>query len=564
MPSGPDFLPPDRTERLARAMAPLRVDRRFDDQHGWKMSPRRSTCSICWRSPDRGFRCAGELAHDEPQRAIRAPIGKLRGAQTLVINLQEGSVGGTARTPCSAAPPGSGKTQLLKAFIGLLAAHYHPRDLSFLLIDYKGGSLLAGLEDRHVTGRLTNLEQQDRQAETVERLFTCIGRPLRRRNLLGGMDINAFHAATPNRREINIPHLIVVIDEFAQLITQNPNSTALRARLGEIAQQGRSLGVHLLLATQDPGDAVEEKIANNVSLRVCLRMGSPSASRGILGSDLAYGTIGLRESGRGYLPGGRQPSSRTRSRRHSRMRRTGPGARPLATRSKCWKSPSTAARAPIEKSRTERFEWGGTQVKALSTHLRDIADQQGIERLPELLLQPLPDIVTLDGPSRFEGWHGRGWQPTQRWLEAKVGLVDNPMEQSQAWLSLNLPAGHMAIYGAPQTGKTTFVQTMVTSLVQAYSPDDVWLYILDFGGTLRKPFVGLPHVGAVIAHDEEDRLNRLLRYLQREVENRGTRFAEVGAQTLPGLPFDGSVRGPADAGHRGDRGQLRPAAHRLP
>jgi S-DNA-T family DNA segregation ATPase FtsK/SpoIIIE len=140
------------------------------------------------------------------------------------------------------------------------------------------------------------------------------------------------------------------------------------------------------------------------------------------------------------------------------------------------------------------------------------------------------------------GWDGQSWQPTSSWIAPLIGLLDDPEERAQRPLRIDLGgAGHLAIYGAPGSGKTTLLQTMITALVQDHSPDDVNLYILDFGGRMLRVFANLPHVGAVITPDEPERVIRLMNMLAREMEQRKDLFARAGISTL--AAYHGQIAG---------------------
>ncbi|RLB23012.1 MAG: hypothetical protein DRG71_06485, partial [Deltaproteobacteria bacterium] len=172
------------------------------------------------------------------------------------------------------------------------------------------------------------------------------------------------------------------------------------------------------------------------------------------------------------------------------------------------------------------------QLDAVIAHIQEVTERAGIRPLRGPWLPPLPEHVTLEDVRLAEGWDGQTWRPASAWLSPVVGLVDDPAHQHQGPLRLNLGEGHLAAYGAPGTGKTTFVQTLITSLALTYSPRDVSLYLLDFGGRLLTMFDPLPHVGGVVLADEDEKLDRLLGYLLREMKSRKNLFAEAGVGTL--------------------------------
>ena len=275
----------------------------------------------------------------------------------------------------------------------------------------------------------------------------------------------------------------------------------------------------------------------NTRFRLCLRVAQTGDSQAMLkrpeaasltGTGRAYFQVGVNEvfdlfqvawSGAPYDPSGAESRS---AREICEVALDG-------TR-RCIYTP------PVEHASGET-----SQLQALVKHIASIAgDCHELEsrRLRDLWHDPLPDQLALEdirsGPLTVGGWDGKIWQPTTRWLDPVIGLLDDPAHGSQPPLRVNLgKEGHFALYGATRYGKTIFVETLVMSLALDHSPDDVNLYLLDFGGRFLKAFEHLPHVGGVVVADEPERLSRLLTYLQHEIELRKTLFEPLGAMSLP-------------------------------
>lgn len=517
----PDRPSLEQAERLARALAPIRTA---------QAAPRDIPTTVPLlellgvdRVEELDVRA--RWASARPFRSLAVPIGRRLGGEPVVLDLHEtghgphGLVAGTT---------GSGKSELLLSLVASLAANYHPHEVVFVLIDYKGGGMAnAVLDLPHLVGVITNL-----QGNLATRALAAIrSESQRRQALLAQAGVNHIDAYQQCVRRGSVreplPHLVIIADEFAELATEQPD---FMKELISAVRVGRSLGLHLILATQKPAGVVNEEIWSNARFRICLRVERPEDSQDVLkrpdaaglpGRGRAYLQVGLNEvfeqfqaawGGAPYTPGGGAAGDPLEivevaldgSRRALRL-----SAQPLAIA------------APPR------------QLEALVGYLRDQAQAAGIARLRGPWLPPLPESVTLAEVAPPPAWDGQAWQPATASLEPVVGLVDDPSRQHQGPLALGLGReGHLAIYGEPMSGKTTLLQTLALSLALAHSPADVHLYLLDFGGRQLGLLASLPHVGAVIMAEEGERLERLLRYLQRELAARKGLLARAGAPSL--------------------------------
>ncbi len=470
----------------------------------------------------------------DSHRSLEVPLGVESGGGVAYLNFQDTSLGGDGSHAMIGGTTGTGKTRFLQTLILLTAAHHHPHDVNFILIDYKGGDLLQGLEDLpHVVGTLANLEKQSTQAVLIERLFVCLEAELRRRrNLLGGRNINDYQKDhLQSRQPEPLPHLFVVIDEFAEMIRNSPDKATMTKRLLSIGATGRSLGVHLVLATQDPSGVVNDELRNNINSRVCLRMGSREASTAILRRPDAFENITSAQVGRAYLQVGNDDRFTLfqvawgGDPYHPSQGNTGWSLYEVDLRGR---------RVPLRRFQplTQQTH---TQLNALADHVIQTARRLGLARLKSPLSPPLREIIYLDELLPSTPWDGSRWNPTapDDWLAPVIGQLDDPANQTQPPLRLPLAQeGHFALYGEPGSGKTAFVQTLVTSLVLTHSPADLHLYLLDFSGQRLLLLKDFPHVGDVFLSDDLERLKRFFRYLKREVQERKSKFAHLGVSTL--------------------------------
>ncbi|MFO7171886.1 MAG: type VII secretion protein EssC [Bacillota bacterium] len=526
IPFAPDEASREAAERLARALAPLRPHRMAAAA---EIPDRVTLLDVLDLRRVEELDVLARWRSATPHRSLAVPIGRRAGGELLVLDLHERGYGPHGLV---AGATGSGKSELLQTLVASLAVHFHPHDLAFVMVDYKGGGMAGAFRDLpHVVGTLTNLD-----GGLARRALAALKAELRRRQRLlaeAGVDhIDKYIRARREGRPLPpLPHLVILVDEFAELKAEQPE---FMRELVSAVRVGRSLGVHLILATQKPAGVVDEQIWSNTRFRICLRVERPQDSQEVLKSPLAATITG---SGRAYFQVGNNE-------RFELFQSGWAGApyRPEAGDGEP-EAALTIAEVALDGTRVPLWpaareapapESGETQLQALVAHLAAAARAAGIAPLPGPWLPPLPEAVPLDrlGP-REGGWDGQGWTPAGRWLEPVVGLMDWPEEQRQGPLRIPLGReGHLAVFGAPGMGKTTFLQTLVTSLALDHSPGELQVYLLDASGRGLSLLRGLPHVGAVVRGDETERLERLFRLLLGEMEARKARLAEAGAGTL--------------------------------
>jgi S-DNA-T family DNA segregation ATPase FtsK/SpoIIIE len=522
----PDAVDAVSAERFARTMAPLRLQ----TLSAAGELPRVLTLlDMLGAHRVEDLPVARLWQDSKPSQSIAAPIGVRGGGDLVRLDIHERGHGPHG---LSAGTTGSGKSELLQTLIASLAVHYSPNEVAFVLIDYKGGGMAAPFRDLpHQAGIITNLD-----AHLVPRAIGSLTVENRRRQELfdqaGVKNIDEYlrlHRA--HQVSEPLPHLLVIADEFAELAQSQTN---LMKELISIARTGRSTGVHLLLATQKPAGVVNDQIWSNSNFRLCLRVADPGDSQEMLKRPDAaqipnnlpgrgYFQVGMNEvfelfqagySGAAYAPA----SGTARSHRGCAEIRLDGSRRDLG---------QSAANQNSAPASTE------TQLQAVVRHVRDVARREGIPAMQSIWLPPLPETLTLDSVRINEGWDGQRWEPVVHWLSPIIGLLDDPDHREQRPLRLDIgTGGHLAVYGAPGTGKTVLLQTILTALAQDHSPDQVNFYILDFGGRMLRSFEPLPHVGAVILPDEAERVKRLARMLIRELDLRKELLSQAGIGTM--------------------------------
>ena len=385
---------------------------------------------------------------------------------------------------------GSGKSELLRSLVVSIAATYSPLDANFVLIDYKGGSAFdscAALP--HVVGLVTDLD-----AQLGERALQSLEAELRwREHLLrdsGAADYVSYRREAKNA--VPLARLMVIIDEFATMAKELPDF--LTALIG-IAQRGRSLGVHLLLATQRPSGVVNENIKANTNLRIALRVQDANDSHDILGSPIAAG-INRRLPGRAFA-------------------RLGPGelirfqsARVISATS-ATRSADEVVVSVLDAPLSTPTDISGT-IETLIEAVHDVWRAEGAVSPRRPWLDALPEKV------------GRVacFDPGLTTGSVSVGLLDEPARQRQRHYEWNPRKGNVALCGLPGGGASATLLAFAHQLAERFSPSDVHLYGLDFGEGILAVLTTLPHTGAVIAAGERERFVRLIRFLRQELDHR--------------------------------------------
>lgn len=437
---------------------------------------------------------------------------------------------------------GSGKSELLQTVVASLALANTPAQMTFVLVDYKGGSAFKDCAQLpHTVGMVTDLD-----THLVGRALTSLGAELRRREHLlagpGAKDLEDYWAL--QRRDPSlptIPRLAIVIDEFASLKAELPDFVT---GLVTIAQRGRSLGIHLVLATQRPSGVISNDIRANTNLRIALRVTDESESRDVVDApDSAM--IGPDQPGRGYarlghtslLPfqAGRVGGARPRA--ASPLEREAPVA---------WSVPwprvghPAPARPRLDGPTTDE---GETDLSVLVRAVRGAVELRAIAPQHSPWLPALPAPVTVaELRTRFGATGTAPGAVTGH--AAPWAVEDHPAEQAQRARSFTLgSSGHLYVVGGPRSGRSTALRTLAAGLAAATTSRDLHVHGLDCGNGALLPLTSLPHTGAVVQRTEVERAGRLLDRLAADVKERQdvlgrSGFADVDEQRAAAAPAD--------------------------
>jgi DNA segregation ATPase FtsK/SpoIIIE, S-DNA-T family len=446
----------------------------------------------------------------------------------LGIDLQRdgphGLVAGTA---------GSGKSELLQAIVASLAAANRPDAMTFVLIDYEGGSAFRDCGRLpHTVGVVTDLD-----AHLAERGLTSLTAELTRREHLlavaGAKDIDDYLAARVLGVAASLPRLVLVIDEFAALARDLPEFVS---GLVNIAQRGRSLGLHLILATQRPPGVVSADIRTSTSLRIALRVTDPAQSADVIGAPDAA-RISPHLPGRAYLR--REAASLVpfQTARVGGHRPVTPGAAGVAGRApeQPWLARldwAELGRPPLTRPPGQPADGEITDLSVLVEAIGQASERLGIPPPPRPWLDPLPPAVLLaDLPALGRPGPGPASAPEAGpgLPPVPYGLDDLPAEQAQQVCSITFGTfGHLLAAGAPRSGRSQLLRTIAGSIACDISCADVHLYGIDCGNGALLPLTHLPHCGGVVTRTQTERAARLVNRLAGEVARRQELLASGG------------------------------------
>ncbi len=452
---------------------------------------------------------------------------------------------------------GSGKSELLMTMIIGMALNFSPDVLNFVLVDYKGGSAFEPFKHLpHKVDIVTNLDQS-----ATARVFASIIAELDRRQKLNTYT-NSKDIVHYRKKGLNLdperppyPHLFIIIDEFAEMISGNAE---YKAQLESITRLGRALGVTLILAAQRPV-GVTDQMRANIKFRISLRVETPDDSREVLRrADAAFLPPGI--PGRGYLQIGNENIEMIQT-AYTGGDYKGPQEENVvqnviwpdrARKTSGQKSTEPPklydvivdmmASMALQESRPQWRPWPeflpmqtGSNVLSLQTPL-DTAymGDDDIELLRANDQEKISGFALNEKATSFWTdnftWEGAAWGKNA--MVPLIGIVDNPYRASQKPLKIDFPHGHVVIFGASGRGKTTFLRTIMTGLALNHSPDELHIYILDFGGRAMMIMRDLPHVGAVITSEEDERVLRVLRKVNDIVDYRQILFSEARVNSL--------------------------------
>ena len=485
---------------------------------------------------------------------LRVPFGVSADGEPVDLDIKEAAQEGMGPHGLCVGATGSGKSELLRTLVlGLITTH-SSESLNLVLVDFKGGATFAGLAAApHVAAVITNLADD---LSLVDRMQDALAGEMQRRQerlrAAGNLaNVTEYERARENGAPLDpLPTLFVVVDEFSELLSQKPDFAELFVAIGRL---GRSLQMHLLLASQRLEEGRLRGLDSHLSYRIGLKTFSASDSRAVLGVPDAAELPPV--PGSGYLKVESSTMIRFKagyvSAPHRAAERVVPDESPLPREmrprpfSTQWVEPA----APAVPDGNGHVPTGGPPAvigpRSGTPSVLDVV----VERLRgqgppahEVWLPPLADPATLDAllppltatPER--GLTAPGF-PANGALAVPVGIVDRPYDQRRdvLWAELAGAAGHVVVAGGPQSGKSTLLRTLVAAAALTHTPAEVQFYAVDLGGGTLAGLAGLPHVGSVAGRGEPDLVRRTVAEVAALLAGRERWFREAGLESMTDL-----------------------------
>ena len=458
---------------------------------------------------------------NSPTDTLRAELGVGENGDYMYLDLHEKAHGPHGLV---AGMTGSGKSEFIITYLLSMAINYSPDDVAFILIDYKGGGLAFAFENKmtgvtlpHLAGTITNLDKSE-----MDRTLVSIDSESKRRqkifnetrDQLGESTIDIYKYQRFYREgkvKEAIPHLLIVCDEFAELKSQQPD---FMDNLISIARIGRSLGIHLILATQKPSGVVNDQIWSNSKFHICLKVQDASDSQEMLKKPDA---ANLKQAGRFYLQVGYDEY--------------------FALGQSAWCGakyfPSEKIVKEIDKSVSlladnglsikkiqagggqKKVEVQGEQLAAIMNEIIKTANQVN-KKTKRLWLENIPDVITIDETvTKYD------YKYNKESIEFVVGEYDAPEQQKQGILVHNLlDKGNTKIFSTETSENEAYLKMMLYQLLKNYSSKELNFYVIDFGGQTLRIFEKAPHCGGYVIQGEDEKTNNLLKLLRENLDKR--------------------------------------------
>ncbi|BBA96920.1 putative FtsK/SpoIIIE family protein [Actinacidiphila reveromycinica] len=544
-----DTLSRSGAEVLARSLAPLRTSGAIDLVDRSLDSDFELTTLLGLRDPHSFDVLATWRPRQVQSARLKVPLGVTEDGEVVELDLKESAQGGMGPHGLLIGATGSGKSELLRTLVTGLAATHSSEVLNLVLVDFKGGATFLNMDRLpHTSAVITNLADE---IHLVDRMRDSInGEMVRRQELLRAAGYSSQYDYEKARLSgasgiAPLPSLLIIVDEFSELLASKPEFVELFVSIGRL---GRSLGVHLLLASQRLDEGRIHKVEGHLSYRVALRTFSAMESRSVIGVTSAYELPSA--PGNGYLK-----VDTTNLVRFKAAYVSGPAPAPPAPGEAIVENGPVSEIALFGLGRLGAAPQPAAGPEPLGAPERETTDAvDDRESLLELLtrrleaaggpparqvwLPPLTESSSLDellpgivpDPARGMSASGHRGVPLSR---VPLGMVDRPYEQARELLLADLsgPDGHLGLVGAPQTGKSTALRTLMLSLALTCTPAEVQFYCLDFGGGLVST-VGLPHIGSIAGRLDRDRVQRTVAELSQLLERRELNFAEHGLESM--------------------------------
>lgn len=453
-------------------------------------------------------------ASTQVYKSMAAPLGINAKEEIVSLDLNEkmhgphGLVAGTT---------GSGKSEILQSYILSMVSLFHPYEVGFVIIDFKGGGMVNQFKHLpHLVGAITNIDGKeiDRSLKSIKAEL------LKRQSIFAEAEVNHIDKYIKLFKEgkvkIALPHLIIIVDEFAELKAEQPE---FMKELISAARIGRSLGVHLILATQKPAGQVNEQIWSNSKFKLCLKVQTKEDSNEVIKTPVA---AEIREPGRAYFQVGNNELFE--------LFQSGFSGAPAQNDDSNIKEYniyqvgfSGKKQVIFSQRRKKSSKKVQTQLEAIVDYVWKHCEENHIEKLPDICLPSLEKRISY---------------PTDKVIDKNIemllpiGIYDNPDCQYQGESNISISSENTIIIGSAQYGKTNLLQTMIRGMTETYSPKELNIYILDFGAMLLKNFEALKHVGGVVCPSDDEKFKNLFKLLNGEIKRRKELLLSAGVSSF--------------------------------
>lgn len=432
-------------------------------------------------------------------KSLAAPMGVKTKNQMVYLDISDKS-GAHGPHGLVVGTTGSGKSEVLQTYILSMATLYHPYEVGFVIIDFKGGGMANQFKNLpHLIGTITNIDGR----EINRSLLSIKAELVKRQEMFSESGVNHINDYIKLYKAGKVtkpmPHLIMIVDEFAELKQEYPD---FMKELISAARIGRTLGIHLILATQKPAGVVDAQIWSNSKFKLCLKVQTKEDSNEVIKTPLAAEIV---EPGRAYfqvgnneifdlfqsaysganVPEGNENSEKT----YAIYERNLWGKKTLLYTNKKTKSSKNAV----------------SQLQAIVDYVNDYCGSKGINKLPGICLPSLKDKILTDELDYTV--------ETATGISVPLGVFDDPEQQQQGAVNLDVSKDNVYIVGSAQMGKTVMLQTLVYGLIKKYTPQQVNIYLVDCGSMVLKIFEDSAHVGGVVLSNEEEKCKNLFKML---------------------------------------------------
>lgn len=467
---------------------------------------------------------------NNPVVSLSVPVGIDQNGELFNMDIHEKAYGPHGLV---AGTTGSGKSEWIITYILSLCVNFSPLEVQFVLIDYKGGGLAGSFENKetgiklpHLVGTITNLDKSEirrslasleAESKRRQRMFN------EAREKLNDSSMNIYKYQQYYRKGMldePLSHLFIISDEFAELKAQEPE---FLNQLVSIARIGRSLGIHLILATQKPAGVVDEQMWSNSRFKVCLRVQDKADSQDMIKCDDAaylkqtgafYLQVGLNEFfglGQSAYAGVKyKPTTVLKKNIETSLDLIGENGEIIDTVDY------------IQQEANESSKVHGEELLNIIMFLSELSNKQGLKPR-KLWLDAIEEFIYVDQLKSKYQFNRENFQ-----IKPIIGEYDNPYEQKQNLLQIYLNKSNVLISGLPGSGKEKLLQTMIYSIITNYTPQEVSIYICDFGAETLGMFAMAPHIGDTVYSNDKTKIENLARYVKKEIKNRRTKYRDYG------------------------------------